>query len=726
MTPEKLGRYDILGELGKGAMGVVYLAKDPLIGRRLAIKTFRQNYSAADPDYEQFRQRFLREARTAGALNHPNIVTIHDMDASDSEVYFIAMEYLEGTDLKQLMRREKLELRFVVETVAQVADGLGYAHSKGVIHRDVKPANIVITPEKQAKIMDFGIARMGASNLTVKGQLLGTPNYMSPEQIQGKEVDHRADLFSLGVLLYELITGRKPFQGDSLTVVSHRIIYDEYTSPDEYVPDLPPKLIKILEKALQKDPADRYQDGYELARELRSVFTAPVLLEPPAVPEKGAKPVDPAAPTVELRTPRVEPALAEAAAVPTTSTPKASPTPPAAPAASPPAPPPAQPSPATAAPPAAPPAPLASPPAPPVPAAARAEAPRPAPPEPPQPPRSKKPPARSAKPKERPAKQPPAPPAQKPSAASPPAPPGVNKPAPSARAALIGGLAVGLLVLLAGGIWGLIAFRGNRSGAQAGALTPAGDAEYQALLWEGRERLASGNGAEARDPLLRAWLRWREPAARVLLDQADAAASATEPDLATQYVDERLSAASALLLESRFERALEITDRVLDLGEDPRAREIHNQAAQELAQRQAAGAPQPNGARPPVATPAGDSQTADPPSAEARIGLLRIRLTTEVAEGAIRVIAGDRVLWEESFDFPKKVFSRKIKEPGLLEHQVELPVGTYHLSVGARVRAKKDWTDVEPVEVSGNLVEGAARVLQIALSPEAELSVDLQ
>lgn len=283
MKLEKLGRYEILGELGKGAMGVVYLARDPLIGRQLALKTFRLGYSAEDRELEQFRARFLREAQSAGILNHPNIVTIHDVVEGADGAFFIAMEYVKGTDLKQLMQRqESLSLGFVVDTVAQIGDALDYAHSRGVVHRDVKPANVILTADKQVKITDFGIARVDASNLTVEGQLLGTPNYMAPEQIQGQEVDHRADLFSLGVMLYEMLTMHKPFQGDNLTVVTHRIVHDSFTPPDRYVAGLPDKLLRVLDQALQKDPALRYASGAELARDLRAVIAPPESSPQPA------------------------------------------------------------------------------------------------------------------------------------------------------------------------------------------------------------------------------------------------------------------------------------------------------------------------------------------------------------------------------------------------------------------------------------------------------------
>ncbi|MEL7060092.1 MAG: protein kinase [Acidobacteriota bacterium] len=273
MTPEKLGRYEIVEELGKGAMGLVYLARDPLIRRQLALKTFRLGYSAGDAELEQFKARFLREAQSAGILSHPNIVTIHDVVVDDGGDFFIAMEYVKGTDLKRLMQRQgRLDLRFVFDIVAQIADGLDYAHQKGVVHRDIKPANIIITAEKQAKITDFGIARIDASNLTVEGQLLGTPNYMAPEQIQGKAVDHRADLFSLGVMLYEMVTGRKPFAGENLTAVTHRIVHDSPEPPGELVAGLPPGLGALLDRALAKSPADRYQRGGEMAADLRAIY----------------------------------------------------------------------------------------------------------------------------------------------------------------------------------------------------------------------------------------------------------------------------------------------------------------------------------------------------------------------------------------------------------------------------------------------------------------------
>jgi tRNA A-37 threonylcarbamoyl transferase component Bud32 len=304
LTPTKLGRYEIVDEIGKGAMGIVYLARDPLIGRLVALKTFRIGYSVKDQEMEQFRIRFMREAQSAGILTHPNIVTIHDVvEASEEGLAFIAMEYVRGTNLKLMLQGEQpLTLAGVLDVVSQVGEALDYAHANRVVHRDVKPANILITQEGRVKITDFGIARLDSSNLTQEGQLLGTPNYMAPEQIQGKEVDHRADLFSLGVVLYEMLTRHKPFQGENLTVVSHRIVYDQFTPLRDYARDLPPGVDRILGRALEKDPARRYQRAKEMIEDLRQVVAAVAarggddLNETMALPPMAVPPPAPSAP----------------------------------------------------------------------------------------------------------------------------------------------------------------------------------------------------------------------------------------------------------------------------------------------------------------------------------------------------------------------------------------------------------------------------------------------
>ena len=270
--PKTLGRYEILEELGRGAMGVVYLARDPLIGRLVALKTFRSAYEDGDKELEEFRVRFLREAQSAGILNHPVIVTVHDVvDSSDEEgAIFIAMEYVQGTNLKErLQSLGTLELGRALEIVLQVAEGLAYAHERGVVHRDIKPANILLTREGAPKISDFGIARLDTSDLTQEGQLLGTPNYMAPERILGHEVDHRTDVFSLGVLLYEMLTCHKPFQGDNLTMVTHRIVYEPFTPPERYDASIPLPVVAVLERAMEKKPEDRYSDAASMADDLR-------------------------------------------------------------------------------------------------------------------------------------------------------------------------------------------------------------------------------------------------------------------------------------------------------------------------------------------------------------------------------------------------------------------------------------------------------------------------
>ena len=251
--PVRLGRYEIVREIGRGAMGVVYLARDPLIGRQVALKTFRLSYATDDDELARLRSRFLREAQSAGILSqHPGIVTIHDVaPGGDGAPAFIAMEYVEGTDLKELIKRQgRLDPAAVADIVRGIASALDYAHAKGVVHRDVKPANVILTTDRGIRITDFGIARLEAfdagANLTLDGQMLGTPNYMSPEQVQGQEVDHRADIFSLGVICYELLTGKKPFAGENLTAVTHRIVHGDFLPASSVVPTLAPRVDAVI------------------------------------------------------------------------------------------------------------------------------------------------------------------------------------------------------------------------------------------------------------------------------------------------------------------------------------------------------------------------------------------------------------------------------------------------------------------------------------------------
>ncbi|MGH8747941.1 MAG: serine/threonine-protein kinase, partial [Burkholderiales bacterium] len=207
--PEHIGRYRVLGELGRGAMGVVYRAEDPMLNRTVAIKTI---LLSSDPVVRaEYEARFRQEAKAAGGLNHPNLITIYDV-GREGDMAYMAMELLEGVELRGMMKAGRLELPFVLEILAQVADGLAFAHERGVVHRDVKPGNIMIVGERRAKVMDFGVARMRASDIeTQVGAVLGSPKYMSPEQVSGAPIDGRSDVFSLGVMLYELATGAPPF-----------------------------------------------------------------------------------------------------------------------------------------------------------------------------------------------------------------------------------------------------------------------------------------------------------------------------------------------------------------------------------------------------------------------------------------------------------------------------------------------------------------------------------
>ena len=270
----KLGRYEVVRELGKGAMGIVYLAKDPLIGRLVALKTIRASAQADDDETKEFQQRFIREAQAAGILNHPSIVTVHDIGMDEpTNTSFIAMEYVEGQNLKEVLAQGRpLPFDQIGDIIAQVADALDFAHAKGIVHRDVKPANIILVEGNRAKITDFGIAKIATGgNLTTTGQFLGTPNYMAPEQIKGAPVDGRTDIFSLGICLYECLTRRKPFGGDSLTSISYKIVHEPFPPLHEINPQIPDGYEEVVAHCLAKDPAKRYQRGRELAISLRAV-----------------------------------------------------------------------------------------------------------------------------------------------------------------------------------------------------------------------------------------------------------------------------------------------------------------------------------------------------------------------------------------------------------------------------------------------------------------------
>lgn len=264
-----LGRYEIEKELGRGAMGTVFLGKDPKINRFVAIKTLRLDEVDAEMVAE-VKERFFREAESAGRLNHPHIVTIHDA-GEEQELGYIAMEVLDGKDLKEWCRKDTLlPVKQVLEIVADVAEALDYAHSQDVVHRDIKPANIMMLKDGTVKVTDFGIARITTSSKTQTGVLLGTPSYMSPEQITSTKVDGRADIFSLGVVLFEMLAGEKPFQSDNAATLMFQIAKEPHPSVLKVRPDLPAACEAIIDKALQKDAAQRYQRAAEMAQALRT------------------------------------------------------------------------------------------------------------------------------------------------------------------------------------------------------------------------------------------------------------------------------------------------------------------------------------------------------------------------------------------------------------------------------------------------------------------------
>lgn len=268
--PAGIGKYAIERVLGRGAMGVVYLARDPMIKRLVAIKTVFLPQGLEPQKITEFRERFLREARAAGQMNHPSIVTIYEADdGSSGGPPFIAMEYIQGeTWSAKIKRGEKADPGQLFTLVREIASGLAYAHKAGVVHRDIKPANIISTPDGHAKLTDFGIARVPASELTQEGQFLGTPAYMAPEQITGKGVDGRSDLFSLGTVIFEMLTGSKPFPGEDITVVTHKILMEPPEPMPEKCPGMPSEVGCILNKLLTKNPAERYQSAEQLAEDL--------------------------------------------------------------------------------------------------------------------------------------------------------------------------------------------------------------------------------------------------------------------------------------------------------------------------------------------------------------------------------------------------------------------------------------------------------------------------
>ncbi len=277
----KIGRYEILDEIGQGAMGTVYRARDPLIERTVAIKTV--SLSQLRQEGADAESRFLREAQSAGRLSHPNIVTIYDVGEADGLAY-IAMEHLPGTTLRDVMNKGPIPLALALDTAMQMAEALAFAHEHGVIHRDIKPANVIVTGQRgRVKLTDFGIAHLANSDHTQTGQMLGSPRYMSPEQAMGREIDGRSDIFSLGAVLYEMLTGHYAFDGDSLPAIVYRVIHETPVPATSLSPRLPVELASLLARMLDKNPEAR-PDARALVNALHALrpATQPIPAPPPS------------------------------------------------------------------------------------------------------------------------------------------------------------------------------------------------------------------------------------------------------------------------------------------------------------------------------------------------------------------------------------------------------------------------------------------------------------
>ena len=269
---KRFGRYEVVAELGRGAMGVVYKARDPQIDRLVAVKTV--SLWGQEPDEEkEFRLRFLNEAQAAGRLHHSGIVSVFDVGENpENQDPYIVLEYVAGESLNRILaRQKKLELSTALQLAEEIADALDYAHAQGVVHRDIKPANILVTEDGHAKIADFGIAKLNLAHFTLPGRVLGTPAYMAPEQLSGEGADGRSDLFSLGVILYAMVTGHSPFQGNSATTVCFKVANREPIAVTALDMTLPPQLDAVISRAMAKNPDDRYQRGADFADDLRQL-----------------------------------------------------------------------------------------------------------------------------------------------------------------------------------------------------------------------------------------------------------------------------------------------------------------------------------------------------------------------------------------------------------------------------------------------------------------------
>ena len=265
--PTQIGKYHIVEVVGEGAMGIVYRATDSVLDRTVAIKVM----SASIARQEDLRKRFLREAQAAGSLQHPNVVTIYDLGEVEGHL-FIAMEFVYGTDLEQMLSlSEPMKLQTKLDIIVDVLTGLAYAHRKGIVHRDIKPANIRVGEDGRAKIMDFGVAHLASSSITRTGLVVGTPRYMAPEQVMGQKALPETDIFAVGAVLYQLLTGTKPFESPTLQSLFYKIVTDMPKPVAEILPGLPPALDRITSKALAKDAANRYSNALDMANEISAV-----------------------------------------------------------------------------------------------------------------------------------------------------------------------------------------------------------------------------------------------------------------------------------------------------------------------------------------------------------------------------------------------------------------------------------------------------------------------
>ena len=279
--PDKIGRYEVKTVLGRGSMGAVYVANDPAIDRVVAVKVIQTAVQLSAAEFEQYRERFYREAKAAGKLLHPGIVTVFDVGHTEEETPYIVMEYVEGKTLHELLEAGPLAPDVAVKLSANILDALAYAHQKGIVHRDIKPGNIVVTADGQPKIMDFGIAHVVGSDFTQADEVLGSPNYMAPEQLSKGTIDQRTDLFAFGVILYRMLTGKLPFTGDSFAAIAKGILFDEPTPPQDLNPAVTTAVNSIVLHCLSKDPAQRFASAKELKLALLSSSRDPVVPDAP-------------------------------------------------------------------------------------------------------------------------------------------------------------------------------------------------------------------------------------------------------------------------------------------------------------------------------------------------------------------------------------------------------------------------------------------------------------